>query len=712
MNKTTTVVFDFETFYSAKYSVKTMSYTDYVDDERFLVHGMAVCGGVPAEFLGPDDVPAFFAALPERTILVSHNSLFDLTIIACHYRLSALFHQKRFSFIDSMGLAALLRGNYTRLNLDALTGQKTEGLANTKGKRGLAPEEYEALAKYAVNDAQITEGLLRGLLREGTERLGRELLRKELQVMDYTLKLLLVDPALDRNTRPVLCLDRTVLEGCHRDELQKEDTLLSGVAAALRISTKELEAIIRSRVKFPKLLETHGVAVPKKISPTTGKETWAMAKSDTAFLQLLERYGITEDTDVEENIRASDPETLIKHLLLMKVRLGSTILRTRSERMLRLNLEGQDTFPMPVYLRYYGAQNTGRWSGENKLNQQNFPRGSLIRSAIVPPPGHKIIVCDFSSVEARVLAWLAGEDELLDAFRANKDVYIEQAKKIWPSLAGLPDKVIKDEHGLKRQVSKVTILGLGYSAGWAVLERLLRLGLMGPAVLLDRETAEGLGVEREWVMDRLQRQKDWRKEQVGDDPEKLQDAKAWWEGLMLPLQKDPLILWHYGAAMRLVDIYREANRNIVLFWKRMGALDGGEHCEWIEETYQGVPTMTLRLPDGSLLPFPHLRYSDDERGRILYRQKGVIQHTYSARLAENATQATARALLRDVWIEAVRAGIPVCHSVHDELVSVVPERDAEDARSALLEIMSKAPAWAPDLPVAAEAKILDTYAEK
>ena len=101
----------------------------------------------------------------------------------------------------------------------------------------------------------------------------------------------------------------------------------------------------------------------------------------------------------------------------------------------------------------------------------------------------------------------------------------------------------------------------------------------------------------------------------------------------------------------------------------------------------------------------------EERGWSYWLKKGKV-YTHGGKCVENATQAVARNLLRDAWVEANQAGLNVVMTVHDEIVCVQREDEAEKARDILTKIMSTAPAWAPDLPVEAEAKICNSYAEK
>ena len=175
-----------------------------------------------------------------------------------------------------------------------------------------------------------------------------------------------------------------------------------------------------------------------KISATTGKETYAFAKTDEGLKELLDH-----------------PDELVQAVVAARLGTKSTLEETRTERFIDIAKRGS----LPVPLRYYAAH-TGRWGGADKLNLQNLPsRGdSTLKSAILPPPGHVIIDCDSSQIEARVLAWLSGQDDLVQAFANREDVYKIMASKIFHKPV---DEISKEE----RFLGKTVVLGCGYGLG-------------------------------------------------------------------------------------------------------------------------------------------------------------------------------------------------------------------------------------------------------
>ena len=135
---------------------------------------------------------------------------------------------------------------------------------------------------------------------------------------------------------------------------------------------------------------------------------------------------------------------------------------------------------IPAPLRYYAAH-TGRFGGTEKLNMQNLPRGGELRKCLIAPEGHLIYVADLSNIEARMLAWLAGEANLLQQFRNGDDIYSNFASVIYNK------PIDKTENPTERLVGKTAILGLGYGMGHEKFKATLKSGAMGPAMDFDIE---------------------------------------------------------------------------------------------------------------------------------------------------------------------------------------------------------------------------------
>ena len=201
--------------------------------------------------------------------------------------------------------------------------------------------------------------------------------------------------------------------------------------------------------------------MPTKKSPTTGQMIPAFGKNDPGYLQMCNMY--------PEHNNIWEAREFVK----------SRIEETRAQRFIdSTNPDG--TFSVP--LRYYAAH-TGRFGGADKINLQNLPRGSKLRTALMAPEGQKLFIADLSNIEARMLAWLAKEADLLDAFATGRDVYCEFASQIY-------GRTITKENKLERYVGKTAILGLGYGMGHVKFQATLKTG--SPSVDVSDSVAQNI----------------------------------------------------------------------------------------------------------------------------------------------------------------------------------------------------------------------------
>ena len=257
--------------------------------------------------------------------------------------------------------------------------------------------------------------------------------KKELKVIDMTLRMF-IQPALE--------IDVNRLED-HLENLQNQKEQLLVECGVDREG-------LMSNPKFAEILGKLGVLPPTKISARTGKETYAFAKTDDGFKALLEH----EDHRVQ---------------MLVNARLGvkSTLEETRTERFLDIATRGKT---MPVPIKYYAAH-TGRWGGYDKINLQNLPsRGKnakVLKQCIVAPEGYTLVQADSAQIEARVLAWLAQQNDLVTAFSRGDDVYRQMASVIYR----VPVAEVTDA---QRFIGKTVILGAGYGMGHLKLRDQLR----------------------------------------------------------------------------------------------------------------------------------------------------------------------------------------------------------------------------------------------
>jgi len=626
------VTIDFETFYDQEYSLSKMTTEEYIRSDLFEVIGVSVkVNDDPGCWYSGSDVHTFLNSLDysDKAILC-HHTAFDGAILSWIYNIKPKF------WFDTLSMArpkhnATVGGSLKMLTLYYHIGEKGTEVIDAKGKhrKDFTPAELRKYGNYCINDGEITYKLF-----------------KKLKVDFPVSELLIIDQTIRMYTEPVLELDRFALEK-HLLEVQaKKDRLLTGLGGGDKDKARE---VLMSNPKFASLLTGLGVDVPTKISPRTGKEAFAFAKTDQGLLDLLEH-----------------PKPAVVAVVEARMGVKSTIEETRTKRLIGVSKRG----PLPIMLNYYGAH-TGRFSGGDKLNLQNLParQGNAIRSAIVAPDGHKVIACDSSQIEARILAYIAGQHDLTQSFRDGRDVYSEFAAKVFG--VGL-DYVSGDQ----RFVGKTCILGLGYGMGSPKFQDTLRRG--SPSMKGANTTTH------------------------------------------IDIQEATRIVYLYRNTYQAIKgLWKECDRVII----NMVAGRSGVIRNFLPYTPDGI-----QLPNGMVLKYNGLiadkdgdgyKYIADARQfrkltrRIVAGTKEEINYTniYGGKVVENIVQALARIVVSEQATAITHAGYPVVLQVHDENVACPATESVSDAQQVMERIMSTPPVWAKDLPVACESAIGDNYGE-
>jgi len=439
------ITLDFETFYSKDFSLTKVTTEEYVRSPEFQVIGLAVkVNDEPTEwFSGTHEETAEWIAGFDwgNHFVLAHNAMFDAAI------LTWVFGQKPKAWLDTLSMARATFGTQVGGSLRALVehfglGAKGTEVEDAKGFRreDFTPEHLAQYASYCINDVELTYKLY--------HELSSGFSISEKRLIDITIRMF-SDPLLELDTER---LEQHLIEVRERKAKLFEDAKI----------TKD---VLNSNAKFAELLVQHRVRPPMKISPATGKETYAFAKSDKEFMELLEHDN--------EHVQA---------LVAARVGAKSTLEETRTERFIAISKRGPiggALRRLPIPLKYYAAH-TGRWGGSDKINLQNLPsrgaEGGKLKRCLVAPRGYIIIDCDSSQIEARVLAWLAGETTILRLFAEKKDVYKHMASAIFC----IPeDEVTADQ----RFIGKTTVLGAGYGMGGVKFQ--MQLASMGKDVDLD-----------------------------------------------------------------------------------------------------------------------------------------------------------------------------------------------------------------------------------
>ena len=434
------IYLDFETYYDVQLSLTKMSTVQYVNSPEFKVWGVGIkVEDGETEWYNEEETPDVLQQIDwANTAVICHNTLFDAYILTQYFNCIPAF------YYDT---AAMSRGLYPNMSASLAnackrefpndeTMRKGEELVNAKGVRDLDPELDAQIGGYCIQDVDLTYALFQSYMANYPD--------KELQIIDLTVRLFV---------EPKLMLDRGSLT-TYKDEIAIK------TAAGIEASGTTRE-VLASQQKFKAYLEDLGIVVPTKKSPTTGKRIPAFGKNDSAYIQMCNMY--------PEHKHIWDARELVK----------SRIEETRAQRFIdSCNPDG--TFSIP--LRYYAAH-TGRFGGADKINLQNLPRGSKLRTALMAPQGQKLFIADLSNIEARMLAWLSKEADLLDAFATGRDVYCEFASQIY-------GRTITKQDKLERYVGKTAILGLGYGMGADKFQATLKTG--SPSVELSDTAAKSI----------------------------------------------------------------------------------------------------------------------------------------------------------------------------------------------------------------------------
>ena len=626
---------DYETHWNrkTKHSLTHMNPVEYVMHPATEIQVLTYAfDRTPVECLiGEAEIQAFLSRQDwSDTMIVSHNgNLFDHMITRWRFGVDP------FMWGDTLAMARPIHGTTVGGSLDKLTtalklGKKgsleatsTEGTYTTDW----TPDMRAAISAYAVQDTVLLRRLFMALLPDTPV--------EELRLIDLTARMV-VDPGFE--------VDDVLLSNSLAIEANRKAKAIYDLGVILGYDDPELvQKTLMSNPQFSFLLSQLGVETPKKVSPTTGKETYALAKTDPEFLALLDH----DDARVAAAAEA---------------RLGtkSSILESRLKTF-RLMAAYQPQGRMPIGLTYWGAS-TGRWSGALSANQQNLPRiprdkqGNIIpktsnalRLCLLAPEGHSVVVADLSGIELRVnhFLWKVPSSMELYAQDPEADLYKAFASYLYEVPAEI---VTKDQ----RQFAKLCQLGLGY----------------GMSAAKFRTTAKLQGVDL--------------------TPE---------------------------AAVEAVDKWRAMYAPIVDGWRKCGdalpSLAVGADFEidpWNLCTLRTNQPGILHTP-GSCLRYPDLRReADAESGKRnwVYGEGRGKRKIYSSLLDENIVQHLARNVIAHHALQIAQR-YPIHHMVHDEIVCVVPDEQAQPCLDFMLATMKTPPPWWPEIVLFAEGDIAKSY---
>lgn len=415
------LVLDFETYWDTNYTLSKMTTDSYVLDPQFHAFGCGVWLRSWGEersplWLSGAELDIFFAGVDwSTTAVMAHNTAFDGFILTQRYGYKPAYYYDTLSMARAL-IGVQVGGSLKKVAEHYKLGVKGDEVMNTKGLRTLSLQQLAALGAYCTNDVQLCWRAFQ-VMRES-------FIEPELDLIDTTIRMF---------TEPSVWLDEKLLEQELINERARKAEILERSGATVEV--------LGSNKQFAQLLWMFGVDCPTKISPRTGKETYALAKTDEGFVELL-----------------NHDDEAIRMLAEARLAAKSTLQETRTERFLTV---AKGNRPWPVLLNYYGAGTTGRWSGGNRQNPQNLPSGRkkgttrTLRNSVLAPHGYKIVVGDSAQIEARTLAHQAKQDDLVEVFRTGGDPYCRMATAVYK-------REITKADVEERWVGKMLVLGCGY----------------------------------------------------------------------------------------------------------------------------------------------------------------------------------------------------------------------------------------------------------
>lgn len=486
-----------------------------------------------------------------------------------------------------------------------------------------------------------------------------------------------------------------------------------GVAVDLDLANAALAAVTDEKV-----------VLAERAKEMTNGEVEAATQRDAMLLHMLTEYGVAlpdlQMSTVDRAINDPDIPEPMKDLLRVRLQASTTSTSKYKALVNAANTDGR----LRGLLQFAGAGRTARWSGRT-FQPQNLPRPTLkdsainqgiaalkagtagmvysnvmevassaIRGCIVAPKGKKLVIADLSNIEGRGLAWLAGEEWKLKAFRefdagTGHDLYkLAYAK----SFGVAPEAVTKDQ----RQVGKVQELALGYQGGVGAFVTFAK----GYGIDLDVLAAGILPNAPRDLVDEAENFLTWLKKQTKSDTYGLADST-------------------FVACDVVKRGWRNGHPAIAAWWPMLeqafrDAVDNPAYtfeCGTVRVRRDGS-WLRIRLPSGRALCYPAPMLNEDGEctymGMNQYSRRWERIKTYAGKLAENCCQAFSRDVLAFSMPAIEQAGYQITLSVHDELITETPDSDDFNHQH-LAALMSTVPPWAAGLPLAAAGFTTDRY---
>ena len=600
--------------------------------------------GIPREVLE--------ALTDPDVIKTAYNAEFEITCIQQAFSIKLDPAQWRCTMIQAAELG---------LPQSLAQAAQALGLSAQKDKRGKKCIDFFSKPCKALKDAPLLDGDMRHTPADDPElwETFKEYCKQDVEVERAIRKRLAAFPIVDSEQRLWVLDKRIAARGCRIDRQLAENAVRFGERFTAE-KTAELKRLT-------------GLDNPNSVSQLKG---W-----------LTERTGLTFDSLDKKAVKALLKETadpLVREVLRLRAEVAKTSTKKYGAMLECTCPDGRAR----GFLRFYGAARTGRWAGA-LVQVQNLPQNhlpdlaeareivksgdhelfemcygsvqqtlsELIRTAFVPSEGHRFIVSDFSAIEARVVAYLAGEKWRLDVFKNGGDIYCASASKMF----GVP--VVK--HGVNghlRQKGKIAELALGYGGSAGALKSMgaLEMGL---------------------AEDELQPLVDsWRK----SNPRIVQ----FWREVE-------------SAALKAAEGYPQ----------RVGCTDAVVPFKFFRKS--GI--LFVQLPSGRCIAYVQPRVEENRFGKPSLTYMGLDQQTkawtrletFGGKLVENLVQAVARDCLAESMIRLEARGYKIVFHVHDEVIIDAPK--GTGSAEEVAAIMGEPIPWAEGLPLKAEGYETEFY---
>jgi len=573
-----------------------LSYTDYVRHPEFEVLGVSVRWRDEPEkstkFIRGPEVRKFLEAIDWRTTrVIAHNAVFDGLILQDVYGIVPLRYFCTMAWAEAIFQGAVGRGLGDIGKFLGL-GEKSPDLANFRGLHICDIDEpgWDTLGKYANNDVNLMGRVL--------DMLEDQLPADEAELMSYTL-MLFCDPVME--------IDVELAEEALAEAIAERDKCI----AATGLDKQE----ISGNISFEKHLRAAlGGWIPTKLNKKQ-KVKPAFAKDDLEFVMLK-----------------THPDEKVRNLVLARMEVKSGMGINRAERLIKM---GRYREGLMYVCLHYARAHTMRWTGGNKMNPQNFMQGSKMRRSLRAPKGHVLVVADSSQIEDRWNCALAGQEDVLDIYRAGGDPYAYQASAVYGF------EVTKETHPDERFMGKTCRLALGFGMGWWKFYVGLRTGARGKAIDITTDFAQSAVQIYRHTNDKIMDFHD--------------EVERW--------------LWYLANDENPIRAERDG----------LITLDPA--------------TKRIIFPNGCWLRYPGLLGDADG---LRYRSWGgsryIWKYIYGGLADENLTQALARHTVAWQVLQLARKFKPVL-LVHDEGVFCVKREAADDVLGYALEMFRKSPPW-------------------